>query len=84
MRIEVTREDIRYGEPLDPKCCPIALAVKRLTAADRVSVDGGAVKLWKDGGYRCEPLPARAVRFMDRFDMRMRVRVFAFDLPGLR
>jgi hypothetical protein len=84
MKIEVTREDIRHGEPLNPKCCPIAIAVKRLTAADRVSVNGEEVKVWKAGGYRCERLPARALRFIDRFDEGMRVKVFAFDLPDLR
>jgi hypothetical protein len=84
MKIEVTREDIRHGEPLDPRCCPIAIAVRRLTAADRVSVNGATVKVWKAGDYRCERLPERALRFMDRFDEGTRVRVFTFDLPDLR
>jgi hypothetical protein len=84
MKIEVTREDIQHGEPLNPKCCPIAIAVKRLTAADRVSVSGGTVKIWKAGDYYCERPPERAVRSMDRFDEGMRIMVFAFYLPDLR
>jgi hypothetical protein len=76
MKIEVTREDIQHGEPLNPKCCPIAIAVKRLS--------GGTVKIWKAGDYYCERPPERAVRSMDRFDEGMRIMVFAFYLPDLR
>lgn len=63
IKIEVTAEDISAGIPLQPGCCPIALACKRAGIEDpRV----GTRRILGAAGFY--EMPPEATRFVDVFD----------------
>jgi hypothetical protein len=71
--INVTQEDIDQGHMIDPKCCPIALAIKRTINTDFITV-GGSGSVWVK---RCScdqncphkaKLPRKALNFLHNFD----------------
>lgn len=70
--VQVTKKDIKEGEPRDPSWCPVALALLRKGfdhpevhdsrfEAEYSLVDGGS-------DFRSVPLPKLAQRFIDKFD----------------
>ncbi len=77
--ITVSKEDIANGTPEDPQSCPIALAVKRATGAERASVHFGLADRYvcefgtslEDGncGWSAVAnIPKRVGRWIDAFD----------------
>lgn len=82
MRIQVTKEDVAAGLPVDAFSCPVALALRR--AFPRLDVGVGHNTLHV--GRSRLILPPRAQRFVGNFDMTMPwpwVRPFSFDLDLL-
>lgn len=79
MKIQVTAEDISRGEAGDNYGCPIALAARR--AGIDVAVGTDKV-LTRRSGVRYL-LPPEAVMFIEKFDRKMMVEPFEFDLGGL-
>jgi hypothetical protein len=86
LRVEVTAEHIRYGEPRHMGRCPIALAIKAADPDDivMVRVDRHSIG-WSrrstDTRYAIRPVPRRLRRWMERLDEgRERVRPFSFEL----
>ena len=47
MKITVTQEDISNGLRLDANCCPVALAIKRKTGDEMVSVLRDRTNIWQ-------------------------------------
>lgn len=84
VQINVTRDDIRRGQPKSFKNCPIARAVKRRLRLGHVSVAGGRVYLYDDGLelLSVEDLPTRAFTFVQTIDSagRRAVKPFRFKL----
>lgn len=80
MTIEVTPEDIRMGKRNMLCSCPVALAIKRATGAERVAV-GGTDALWvSDNEPLKVNLPIEARSFIFAFDEGGQVTPFTFDL----
>lgn len=86
LRVPVTREDIRNGNPAEADSCPLYLAIDRAAHL----VDVGAFPAYVDGVYvamedpdrNCVQiyLPQKAVEFAERFDMTGKGRPFVFTL----
>lgn len=79
--VRVTKKDIEGGEPGMGTRCPIAKAVQKQT--NRKCAVGEDCVLFRDrrSGYReIVSLPARARRFILRFDRDHPVRPFSFKL----
>lgn len=67
MIIQVTQEDIDKGAPCNSRCCPVALAIKRMPGI----VSGTNVYVTKSGiviGLDRYPLPESVHWFMIAFD----------------
>ena len=81
--IEVTQKDIEEGVAMDCKSCPVALACMR--HIDKVpgviSVEAATDLILFKGlkRYVCTT-PAEAGKFINRFDVGIRVKPFSFEL----
>ena len=68
--IEVTQEDIDQGTPGDPRCCPIAKALRRQTNGEDWRVSAIFARRWV--GEECFDiimrLPPIASQFIFRYD----------------
>lgn len=71
--VEVTEKDIEYGQPGGNRTCPIALAASR--AGLPYPMVERNVLLW---GGKAQKLPARAINFIERFDLGIPVSPFDF------
>lgn len=77
MKIKVTKKDIENGKSCNNKCCPIALAIKRtLRQSENIFVDPICVQI--NGRYIS--LPKRAMRFVEKFDVKESVKPFEFNI----
>lgn len=76
MKINVKQDDIKRGTRFTPTICPIALAIKRATRR-KVSAGCGWI-VFANGEYYNTPHEVRL--FMDRYDSRLPVEPFTFDL----
>ncbi len=81
MIIEVTQEDIDNGLSKNNCDCPIALAAKRKSKLDYVSVTPHFVRLGSFGG-KCFDLPAIARQFIRDFDAQKKVGPFSFQISN--
>lgn len=75
--VEVTAEDIAKGEPGDGCKCPIAIAVRRATGLNDVSIRPIAQSRI---GNRYVYLPDPAKRFVLDFDEEQPVQPFTFEI----
>jgi hypothetical protein len=86
MKITVTDEDIRDGIPGDPWNCPVALAVKRATGEDKVSVARYSIFIWGPHPVlsydrelkKCFEPSASLQKFIRNVDMRRAVKPASF------
>lgn len=82
MKIQVTLEDIKAGRPASPSHCPIAQAAKRACGMDPEE-DGiavGANCICRTGTKVYKDLPLEARSFIYRFDNRLSVEPFEFEI----
>ena len=84
VKIQVTAEDIEHGTRKDAKCCPIALACKRLelTDPDVCGEYSDGIQVRDDGeedGYWRYKLPPEAAKFVEDFDAGLPVKPFEFS-----
>ena len=87
--VHVTQEDIDQGKPREACGCPIVHAVRRVCKATYIAATHGEVVLTDHNSYiededtRFVPLPEDATLFMAKFDNRMEVQPFSFqiDIP---
>ena len=82
--IYVEQWHIDKGKPAECGSCPVALAVKDvLRESFLVNVGMCTVAVFTDDGSQSwgDDLPEVANRFIDRFDLGMRVSPFSFELP---
>jgi hypothetical protein len=75
MIIHVTQEDIDNGVRQDCRCCPVALALKRVARIQRVFLGGVSLSPTKIIWF-----PPEVKRFIERFDWRNTVQPFSFEL----
>ena len=87
MRIDVTKDDIDHGIPQNPRCCPIALAMKREGLIDP-TVCRTAIRWIQKmaGGYQARQvvlLPLEVHSFLGHYDYGRGdfCLPFEFDLP---
>ena len=78
MKINVTRECIRKGNPSSPDSCPIALALK----SHGVPFLGVISDLIETSDFSVDfILPLKAQRFIEDFDTEVKVKPFSFNIP---
>jgi hypothetical protein len=78
--VEVTAEDIEQGQPNDSRCCPIALALKRIYPDRTIRVgDEGFAEI----GDGMAILPDEAYQFIGAFDEGRSVKPISFTLDDL-
>jgi hypothetical protein len=77
MRIVVTPDDIKKGKRHNPTACPIAHAMRRAFGR-RVSVEASYARVTYPDRVAVYRLPAEARRFIDCFDVGLRVEPIAF------
>lgn len=82
MIISVTKEDIIKGNRGSADRCPVALAFKRalLPKQSKIAVGSQTFSVRIKGHYSQGDLPARAIRFIRRFDSSESVKPFTFAL----
>lgn len=71
LRVTVTHEDIRNGEPANACRCPVARAATRalgLSLDDEEVTVEGAIEVWTGDGWELYELPAEAVAWIEAFD----------------
>lgn len=78
LTVRVTQGDIDKGAAGSHCNCPIALAVKRLTGANDVSVNCDDIYF----GYKIFPLPPKVSKFILSFDFHQPVKPFQFTIKG--
>lgn len=76
MIIEVTQEDIRFGQRHSPEECPVARACSRVFVGQRVRVSSSHANV----GLVAYKLPPEAADFIDRFDGCLSVQPLEFEL----
>ena len=79
MKITVTAEDIKLGEPGASGRCPIAIAIRRATNATEAQVWSSSVQ-FDSAGFCIASLGYRAQRFIKHFDDNDPVKPFSFLL----
>lgn len=77
--IEVTKEDIAQGKPLEPCSCPIALAVSRHFPGQHIEIIFHFINV----GRYYYSMNDKLSEFVMKFDSRLRVYPFSFDLDSL-
>jgi len=80
LQIDVTQDDIDFGEPHKPCDCPIALAIDRQWPGSLPYVNADGISLTIDGVEYDYYMPDIAVSFMDAFDDGDPVRPFSFTI----
>lgn len=75
MRVKVLARDIEKGVPISCTMCPIARAVKRLVKHTRVRVTESFITV----GATTYHTPAKARRFVERFDTHRTVKPITFS-----
>lgn len=82
MKIQVTLEDIQKGSPASPSYCPIARAAKRACGLDLqeegIVVGSSCIRRLTSKDYK--DLPRIAQDFIHRFDNRLSVEPFEFEI----
>jgi hypothetical protein len=78
MKITVTQEDIDTGWHSDCSNCPIARAAKRVPELGACAVSPTTIRSHLTG--QMYYLPEEAQRFVNRFDLGLKVGPFEFDL----
>ena len=79
MTITVEQEHIEKGKMNECERCPIALAITSVTGC-WAHVRHYAVDLDTDHGKTWCMLPKEAIRFIKKFDNKLRVEPFSFEL----
>lgn len=82
MLIEVTKEDIDKGKPMNSGACPLANALERRTG-HKWSVGVRYCTRLAVGTWNDLPLPPAAVQFVRAFDLGCDVAPFAFEVPAI-
>lgn len=86
IRIQVTARDIREGQRNSNTQCPVCRAIgRRLNAQHYPVVSAGRLNLHQFGTRSPRPiaslvLPAYATRWVLRFDERLAIRPFSFEI----
>lgn len=84
MKIVVTRDHIRDGQPNNEERCPVAAAIRDEFNKPELDVHADLYSIKVNG--KSFPTPDRVRRFMDRYDYAQapsRCRPFAFEIEGL-
>lgn len=76
IRVDIKQKHITGGEPGDPRCCAVALAVREATGCTDVIVDGMTIEV----GDREYTTPDLIDTFIDRFDDGLPVEPVSFML----
>lgn len=83
MKIEVTQDDIKFGQRRKACECPVAQAIRRrIPSVFELSVGRTAVVIGfvKDKPVATLPLPHEVTRFINDFDTFEEVAPFSFEL----
>lgn len=81
MKVSVTQDDIDHGERHCCERCPVARAIRRVIGdMPVVEVERDNVTIGPLGGWTYATLPTRATKFIDRFDVGLKVAPFTFEL----
>ena len=80
MKIQVTQEDIDAGKQKDIHCCPLALAIKRVTGKEIQVVTDYFDLVNENGLFEIYDLPEIAANFRRDFDHCLTVEPFEFEL----
>jgi hypothetical protein len=79
VHVEVTQKDCDEGILADSECCPIALAMQRISTGI-ISVGQSTVRFYKPQKFYRAYLPQEAREFVAKFDAEQDVAPFAFDI----
>jgi len=75
MKVSVTQDDIDNGQPFEPGCCPVAIAVKRLCPNAREVWVGGVI----DVDRQRFKFPEEVRIFISHFDTGIKVQPIEFE-----
>lgn len=93
MRLQITKNDIKYGQRHNPSNCAIAQSIQRKLSKQKQDIadvcvlpNMVSIQVFEDNKivtYKTD-MPTKGANFVHRFDNEMRVKPFVLNLPFVK